>query len=226
MEVYYLALEFLSMGDLFLYLSRTGSFSETIWRYLFHQLIEGLECIHENGIYHRDIKPENLMFDEDFTLKIADFGFATNQPISNSCTGTSGYMLPEIYKKVKYSSQSADLFAAGVVLFNMLTQYPPFETATPSDYFYKMLWSNSKEAFWKAHCKKFTISDDFKTMVSAMLSPNPSDRLSIAEIKESEWYNGELPSFESYRTEMEYRRDMIIHFSNIQENPIDASCQK
>mmetsp|Transcript_23593 Transcript_23593/g.20954 ORF Transcript_23593/g.20954 Transcript_23593/m.20954 type:complete len:94 (+) Transcript_23593:363-644(+) len=91
-------------------------------RFLFHQLIEGLDYIHQKGIYHKDIKPENLMF---------NFGFAITSEVTASRKGTCQYMLPEIFKNREYYSSQADIFATGVVLFNIMTQHPPFITATP-----------------------------------------------------------------------------------------------
>jgi serine/threonine protein kinase len=65
--------------------------------------MDGLNHIHNQGYTHRDLKPENLMLDSDFTLKIADFGFAgpaEGRDGSGMCTtilGTQNYMAPEIH---------------------------------------------------------------------------------------------------------------------------------
>ena len=71
------ALEFAAGGELFDYLMYTGHFDAVATRSYFQQLINGLEAMHSAGIAHRDLKPENLLMDSSFTLKIADFGFAT-----------------------------------------------------------------------------------------------------------------------------------------------------
>jgi len=102
MNVSFLALEYLQKGDLFAYLSKTGPLPESLCRYLFHQLVDGLEYLHAKGIYHRDIKPENLMFDPQFTLKIVDFGFSTTESVGRSTVGTPTYMVPEIFKSVRF----------------------------------------------------------------------------------------------------------------------------
>jgi serine/threonine protein kinase len=62
--------------ELFDFVASTGAFPEHVARYYFRQLMEGLDSVHRKGITHRDLKPENLLYDGDFNLKIADFGFA------------------------------------------------------------------------------------------------------------------------------------------------------
>ena len=65
--------------------------------------MSGLSYIHNQGFTHRDLKPENLMLSSDFTLKIADFGFAgpvdgrDGSGVCNTSLGTLNYMAPEIH---------------------------------------------------------------------------------------------------------------------------------
>ena len=67
--------------------------------------MEGLAFCHEKGITHRDLKPENLLLDSNYTLKIADFGFAApvegrdGQGYLTTKLGTLNYMAPEIHLK-------------------------------------------------------------------------------------------------------------------------------
>lgn len=64
-----------------------------------------MEYLHNKGIAHRDIKPENILFDDDFNLKVADFGFATaiegkdGSGLLHTILGTESYMAPEINAK-------------------------------------------------------------------------------------------------------------------------------
>jgi serine/threonine protein kinase len=93
-------LELADGGELFDWIKWTGRFEEPLARYYFHQLISGLSHCHNSGFAHRDLKPENLMIDSNYTLKIADFGYAG--PINGrdgkgllfSLLGTPGYMDP------------------------------------------------------------------------------------------------------------------------------------
>lgn len=105
------------------------------------------------------MKPENLLYDSDFRLKIADFGFATamagqkGDGLSGTICGTESYMSPELHQKVKYSGASADLFASAIILFILFTGHPPFMKAHASDPYYKLLTLNKHATFWKAHSR-------------------------------------------------------------------------
>ena len=126
-HVIYIVLELATGGELFDYVATTGRFNEPIARFYFRQLIEGLDYVHQKGVTHRDLKPENVLFDQEFNLKIADFGFAA--PIvgrdgsGNLITklGTESYMAPEIHLKKPYNGAAVDIFACGIVLFIMIT---------------------------------------------------------------------------------------------------------
>lgn len=73
----YVVLEPALGGELFDHVALTGCYDEPLLRYFFLQILDGLEACHRQGITHRDLKPENLLFDSEYNLKIADFGFAT-----------------------------------------------------------------------------------------------------------------------------------------------------
>jgi serine/threonine protein kinase len=97
---------------------------------LFLQLCDGLQHAHERGVIHRDIKPENLLVDKEGRLKIADFGLAKLngwgaskewQTRDRRRMGTMGYMAPEQFEKTQPVDHQADIFSAGVVLYEMLT---------------------------------------------------------------------------------------------------------
>jgi serine/threonine-protein kinase len=101
--------------------------------HLIVQILHALEYIHANGVVHRDLKPENIMVDTDDNIKLIDFGIAGNEgsrrltfaKLSN-VMGTPDYISPEQVKG-KRGDGRADIYAVGVMLYEMLTGKMPFE---------------------------------------------------------------------------------------------------
>ena len=143
--VAYIAMEPILGGELFEYVDICGPFDERMCRYFFKQLIIGLHYLHSNGVCHRDLKPQNILIGSDHILKIVDFGFAT--PIQGkeghgfgmTKVGTYSYMAPELVSGMPYQSSVVDLFAAGVILFNIMTAQRPFTVASDRDEWYRHL---------------------------------------------------------------------------------------
>ncbi len=88
-------------------------------------ICEALEYAHGKGIVHRDIKPENLLLDREGRIKIADFGIASLAGADGERSGTPPYMAPE--QRKGQADQRADIYALGVVLYEMLTGERPAE---------------------------------------------------------------------------------------------------
>jgi serine/threonine protein kinase len=99
------------------------------------QLAQSLAVAHQEGVIHRDIKPQNLLLDATGMLKVMDFGVARLANRSTGITqagmlvGTPAYMAPEQILSDSFDAR-ADLYAAGVVLFECLTGRLPFEAST------------------------------------------------------------------------------------------------
>ena len=160
-----------------------------------------VSVLHKLGYAHRDLKPENLLYDQQFQLKVADFGFSTmidkeGDGLLYTMLGTQGYMAPEIHEKKPYEGAVVDIFACGVILFIMKSGHPPFGAAKKTDPYYK-LWLKKHKKFWKFHEKslgKGYYSDDFKALLDKMFEFEKEDRLTAEEIIESDYMQGDCYS--------------------------------
>ena len=131
------------------------------WQY-FKQLMQAVKDIHGSeqlyrdtgfiGRAHRDLKPQNILITADHVLKVIDFGCASpvidedsGEPIT--CKGYRGsinYVAPEVLQyetdKLDYPGEKVDLFACGVILYNMRTAKRPFMRAETSDPNYSLIF--------------------------------------------------------------------------------------
>lgn len=126
----YLVYEFVEGGSLRDYMVRYGRVGVTVALQLAIQLVEGLEFAHNHKIVHRDLKPENILLTHSewpFTVKICDFGLAARcagEERLSSSFGSTAYMAPEQFHK-NYDAR-VDLYAVGVILYEMLFGRRPF----------------------------------------------------------------------------------------------------
>ncbi|KAL5715471.1 hypothetical protein ACHQM5_017284 [Ranunculus cassubicifolius] len=96
-------------------------------------IARGMEYIHSQGVIHRDLKPENIIFDEEFHLKIVDFGIACGEAYCEALaedSGTYRWMAPEMIKHKPYG-RKVDVYSFGLVLWEMIAGAIPYEDMTP-----------------------------------------------------------------------------------------------
>jgi serine/threonine-protein kinase len=100
-------------------------------------ICEALEYIHSQGVVHRDLKPENIMVGHGDAIKLIDFGIAAGEGMRrltfsklSNAIGTPDYISPEQIKR-KHTDGRSDIYALGVILFEMLTGETPFDGPNP-----------------------------------------------------------------------------------------------
>jgi len=191
-----LVLELCPGGELFDILYYTQQLDEVTARTYFVQMMKGISVCHDAGIVHRDIKPQNLLMDARYQLKITDFGLsklcknkdADKAVMKTHYVGTRGYQAPELLKKKKYG-KACDIFSAGVVLFILLTGYPPFEQAVKTDKWYLPLTAKDTKTFWSNH-KGCGVKRDAQELISQMLAYHANNRITLEKIMESKFVAG------------------------------------
>jgi serine/threonine protein kinase len=134
--VYYIAMEYLEGHDLQEVIKRRGALPVETAVSITTQVAEALEVALTGGVIHRDVKPANVKIDPKGVAKIMDFGIAraaesTRLTRTGAFVGTPTYVAPEIWEGQPASPQS-DVYALGVMLYEMLLGKAPFEATTPA----------------------------------------------------------------------------------------------
>jgi hypothetical protein len=131
----YIVMRYLNGGTLTQILEQ-GALPPLEAAYLLRQVGLALDYAHRQGIIHRDIKPSNILIDREGNAFVSDFGIARivadqQLTISGAIVGTPNYMAPEQAQGIGQVDYRADIYALGVILFQMLTGSLPFEADTP-----------------------------------------------------------------------------------------------
>ncbi len=178
---YFLVMEYVKGGSLENLLERRGHLAEKDAIIILLQVVSALKIAHKLGIIHRDLKPSNILFTEDNMAKLADFGIAhfnemTQLTQTGSIIGTPQYMSPEqaAGKKIDYST---DIYSLGVIFFEMLTGFLPFEAQNPVLYIQKHIYAKPPSP------RDFNpkISKYIEEVVLKMLAKSPIDRFKSME---------------------------------------------
>ena len=148
------------------------------------QTIEIIKHLHSLNIIYRDIKPENLLLDENYNIKLCDYGWATYITPGKFLTvycGTPEYVSPEVLKKYAYN-EKVDIWGIGVLIFELVFSYAPFSSNFNEDRYNnikagKINWPNELSE----DC------NDLKDLIQKILKVNPNERISLEQIENHQW---------------------------------------
>ena len=139
----------------------------------------------DRNIIHRDIKPENiLLMDKEGTIKLSDFGWATKTQNSNRLTfwGTADYVAPELVHNVPYDYK-IDLWAWGVLLYEMLMGNAPFSGKNDHETFQKIAQFDLNKD------KKYeNLTEDAKDLITKILVADSDKRMEYEDILDHPWF--------------------------------------
>ena len=186
----YLTMEHVEGTSLAAVLVHRGSLPAPVVLALARQLMRALEAAHDQGVMHGDLKPANLLLASDGLLKVTDFGVASliRRPgssvrpravdeaagpprLAGAVIGTPEYMAPELLLGGE-PDVAADLYAAGMVLYECLTGATPFQGDTPRGFLAQKLDTPRETPIPALKGEP----DSLPAIVELMMSPQPSDR--------------------------------------------------
>lgn len=182
----FIAMEFVEGRDLAQILGATPTLPEGMAIRFMQQLLEALASAHRAGVWHRDIKPANLIVTTDGLLKVMDFGVARIASAAltqaASTIGTPGYMAPEQYIGETIDHR-VDLFAAGVLLYRMLSGRSPFAADTPEAVMYRVLHQDPAPL---SSLEGLSIAPSLDAVIARALAKTPQARFgSAAEFRDA-----------------------------------------
>ena len=200
-----LVLELAEGGEVFERICDGGPFSEADAASVVRQVVLALQHMHGLGVVHRDLKPENLLLVSQAAeahVKVADFGLASllGDPPGGEhgeVAGTITYMAPELLGDAVREDALAvgpglDVWSLGVVLFNLLSGYQPFDPkGNIDDNELQRRISAAEWGFSDFPDRWQHVSAAAQRLVSGMLHPSADQRLSCEQILASAWVGGE-----------------------------------
>ena len=163
--VVFFSMELIRGEDLATLLRRVGRLPQEKVVEIGTQLCAGLAAAHAQGVLHRDLKPANVLIDENGLVRITDFGIAIRRSDArrHSITGTPAYMAPEQWTPGTPISERTDVYALGLVLYDLLVgshKFQPGDTTPPP----------------RPSTMVPNVDPELERVVMAALSPDPRDR--------------------------------------------------
>lgn len=172
-------------GELFTILRNMNSFDERTSRYYAATVVEIFAHLQERNIVYRDLKPENLLLDSNGFLKMTDFGFAkVIDTTTYTLCGTPDYLAPEIILG-KGHGKGVDWWTLGVLIFEMISGFPPFYSSKQMRTYAKIM---HKQVKFPTHFSRHA-----KDIISGLLCKAPRKRLGVVHggaklVRQHKWF--------------------------------------
>jgi len=224
-ESVYFLLEPVLGGELFALLRDRSAFDEQTSAFYAACVVEAFGHMHSKHIIYRDLKPENLLLSSNGYLKITDFGFAkfVTDRTWTLC-GTPDYLAPEVVSGIGHN-QAVDWWTLGILIYEMISSYPPFYDDDPMQTYTKIMHGNID---YPRHFSKNVID-----LIKRLLQPKPTKRLGIIKggvenIKNHAWFRKttkfDWEKFEALQMSAPYKPEISgpKDLSNFQEYSDDT----
>lgn len=220
-DVIYIITEYCENGD-FTHILTGKPIKQKIVKFYLKQLINAMMFLKNKHIMHRDIKPSNiLVFNDEKTLKICDFGFAKHYDNSEkniTMCGSPMYMAPEIYKKIGYSD-SIDVWSLGMIFYEMLFGLHPL-----SDFNDITKISDSLLSDDPINIPQYPLIDNkCCNLLKRMLDTNFETRIKLDDVAIHSWIADDDVDF----TEIVYEEKdigVVVNVSSYDSEHIENSC--
>ncbi|MEP7163242.1 MAG: serine/threonine-protein kinase [Ferruginibacter sp.] len=174
-------MEYVEGDTLDVYMHRRGKLSNKETENILRQVASALAYLHNKDILHRDIKPQNFKVQPNGTVTMLDFGIAKSKYTPKLTqlgfvVGTTEYMAPEQFQQ--RVEKKSDIWSLGVMTYELLTGYLPFEANNPVTLRAKI----EKGGFTDPKIMVPQVSEKLKTVIDKSLRLNITSRISAAEI--------------------------------------------
>ena len=189
---FYLIMELCSGETLINQTPPPGSINETTSKPIFKQILEVIAYIHEQGIAHRDLKLENVLINSSGHIKLIDFGFSrfaeSGQMFATPC-GSPAYAAPEVMSGRTYDGKAADMWSCGILLYSLVTGELPWKQGNQVH-----VMAQIQNGSYEIPSGVSTFCSD---LISKLLQPDPTMRLTASEAIRHPWLDGVEVSWES-----------------------------
>ncbi|XP_046579376.1 serine/threonine-protein kinase Chk2-like [Haliotis rubra] len=195
-DTLYILLELVEGGELFDRVVSVGQFDEPTAKLLFYQMVAACKYLHDQGITHRDLKPENILLasdSNDTVIKVTDFGlskFVDAGSLMKTFCGTPTYLAPEILITAGSGTytKAIDAWSLGVILFIMLSGYPPFSDERKDMDLPKQIMGGHfsfPTQYWEG------VPEAAIDLIKKLMTVDPKKRITLSEALQHPWFRDE-----------------------------------